>query len=322
MSWALGRDGTHELVSQTDRRGKPLRTVICMETGLVRNDPVPSDEELMQFYSEDYRIVYKGTAKPRRRQILRNFRRVAGYVRTNGDVLAATSRVLDVGAGSGEFMFVMMRLGKSVKGIEPNAAYAAYCREELGLDVQTAYISPDLIAPEQFDFIRLSHVLEHLNDPVKYLGQMTRWLAPQGLLYVEVPNIEMDCRKRSRGRIFHYAHIYNFNPWTLRTCAGLAGLTEAPETAERSADTTSVFFRREASAAQLTTPENPENARRVLELIRAHYAGAFGRGRATKPFVQLAHRVEETLTGLALGSPAVLGASIARNLPLEGEHPK
>ena len=322
MSWALGRDGTHELVSKTDRRGKPLRTVICMETGLVRNDPVPSDEELAQFYSEDYRIAYKGTAKPRRRQILRNFRRVAGYVRTHGDVLEEPVRVLDVGAGSGEFVFVMTQLGKRAKGIEPNAAYAAYCREELGLDVQTAHLSPELFAPEQFDFIRLSHVLEHLNDPVKYLGQMARWLAPQGLLYVEVPNIEMDCRKRSRGRIFHYAHIYNFNPWTLRTCAGLAGLTEAPDTAERSAGTTSVFFRRDASVAQSTTPDNPENARRVLELIRAHYAGTFGRGRATKPFVQLAHRVEETLTGLALGSPAAIGASIARNLPLEADRPK
>ena len=322
MSWVLGRDGRHELAADTDRRGKPLRTVICMETGLVRHDPIPSDAELAQFYAADYRIAYKGTAKPRRRQVLRNFRCVSNHLHTYGDVLDAPNHVLDVGAGSGEFLFMMQRLGKSVKGIEPNAAYAEYCRESLGLDVQTAHLSPDLFAPGQFEFIRMNHVLEHLNDPVEYLGQVARWLSPQGLLYVEVPNIEVDCRQRTRGRIFHYAHIYNFNPWTLRTCAGLAGLTEATETAQRSAGTTSVFFRRDESAARLTKTENPENARRVRELIRAHYAGDFGRQRASKPFVTLVLRMEETLTGLALGSPAAIGAHIARKFLTEASGTK
>ena len=77
-----------------------------METGLVRNDPVPNDAELAQFYSADYRIAYKGAAKPRRRQTLRNFRRVAVHLRTYGDVLDAPTHVLDVGAGSGEFLWL------------------------------------------------------------------------------------------------------------------------------------------------------------------------------------------------------------------------
>ena len=80
MTWVLGREGTHEVVSETDRHGKPLRTLICMETGLVRNDPVPNDEELARFYADDYRIAYKGAAKPRRRQVVRTFRRVTTYV--------------------------------------------------------------------------------------------------------------------------------------------------------------------------------------------------------------------------------------------------
>ncbi len=317
MSWALGRAGTHELVSETDRSGKPLRTVICMETGLVRNDPVPSDAELAQFYSADYRIVYKGAAKPRRRQVLRNFRRVADHLRTYGDVFDAPVQMLDVGAGSGEFLFMMEQLGKTVKGIEPNAPYAAYCREELGLDVQTSHLKSDLFAPGQFDFIRMNHVLEHLNDPVRYLHQIARWLAPHGLLYVEVPNIEVDCRERSRGRLFHYAHIYNFNPWTLRTCAGLAGLTEAPETRQRSLDTTSVFFRRDEAGARCIKTDSLENAHRVRDLIRAHYASAIGRRRVSKPFVTFARLVEESMTGLALGSPAATGAHVTRRLPLE-----
>ena len=75
--WPLDSTGRYELASKTDRRRRPLQTVICMDTGLVRNDPVPDDAELAQFYAEDYRIRYKRARKPRRRQILRNFRRAA-----------------------------------------------------------------------------------------------------------------------------------------------------------------------------------------------------------------------------------------------------
>ena len=317
MTWALGREGTHDVVSETDRHGKPLRTLICMETGLVRNDPVPSDEELARFYADDYRIAYKGAAKPRRRQVVRNFRRVATYVRMFRDVLDPATQVLDVGAGSGEFAYLMTRLGKTVKGIEPNSRYAAYCREALELDVQTAHLSPDLFAPGQFDLIRLNHVLEHLNDPIKYLDQIACWLAPRGLLYIEVPNIEAYCREKSRGRMFHYAHIFNFNPWTLRTCAGLAGLTEAPETAQRTSGTTGAFFKCDASATQSITTENPPNAQHVRSMISAHYAGAFSQGRTGKPFVKFATRFEETLTGLALGPPAAIGESVVRSLRSE-----
>ena len=91
MTWSLGREGTHEVVSEADRRGLPLRTVICMDTGLVRNDPVPSDAELERFYGEEYRVAYKGSARPRRRQILRNFRRATAHVRTNWDMLKAAT---------------------------------------------------------------------------------------------------------------------------------------------------------------------------------------------------------------------------------------
>ena len=229
MEWVTGQADRREVVSETDRRGKALRTVIDMETGLVRNDPIPGDAELAQFYAEDYRRDYKGAERPRRRQIIRNFRRAAQHIRQFRDVLVPARRVLDVGAGSGEFAFLMTALGKEVTGIEPNAGYAAYCRDELGLDVRTAHLAPHLFTAAEFDLIRLNHVLEHLNDPVKYLGMIARWLRPGGVLYVEVPNIEDYCRAKSRGNMFHYGHIYNFNPWTLRTAAGLAGLEELAE---------------------------------------------------------------------------------------------
>ena len=312
--WAMGRDGTHRTVSETDRRGKPLKTVVCMETGLVRNDPVPGDAELSRFYAEDYRKDYKSSEKPRRRQILRNFRRVAAHVSEFSDVLDPGSDVLDVGAGSGEFAYLMAQRGKSVTGIEPNRGYAEYCRDELGLDIRTEHLADDLFEPGSFDLIRLNHVLEHLNDPVRYLRMIAAWLKPGGTLYVEVPNIETYCREKSRGNMFHYGHIWNFNPWTLRAAAGVAGLAELPATVERSADTTGVFFQRSEPAGRDENLMNPENGEKVLKLIEQHYAGGFPKGKAAKPFAKLGARIEETLTGAVLGSPTTIGKKMANSL--------
>ena len=282
MDWARGTEGRIEVVSERDRRGRPLRTVLCTETGLVRNDPVPDDEELAKFYAEEYRTAYKAAERPRRRQILRNFRRVAGHVRRFRDVLEPAGRVLDVGAGSGEFVFLMRALGKEAVGIEPNRGYSAWCREELGLDVRTAHLGPGLFEAGSFDLVRLNHVLEHLNDPVKYLAMIGHWLVPGGVVYVEVPNIEEACRVKSRGNLFHYGHIWNFNPWTLRAVAGLAGLEELDATRERSAGMTGVVFR---SGLVRTTADfvNAENAARVRNMIARHYAGDFREGRVMKP---------------------------------------
>ena len=156
-------------------------------------------------------------------------------------------------------------------------------------------------------------MLEHLNDPVKYLAIVRTWLTPGGVIYVGVPNIEEDCRVKSRGNMFHYGHIWNFNPWTLRAVAGLAGLEELDATRERSAGTTGVVFRvgPVRAAADFV---NAENAARVRDLIARHYAGVFREGKAVKPLVNLTARVEEALSGLLAGTPRDIGARAARSL--------
>jgi SAM-dependent methyltransferase len=45
---------------------------------------------------------------------------------------------------------------------------------------------------QQFDVITISHVLEHILNPVEILKLIRQSLAPDGVLYVEVPNIPAD----------------------------------------------------------------------------------------------------------------------------------
>lgn len=97
-------------------------------------------------------------------------------------------RYLDVGCGSGASLGVASALGWQVAGIEMDAEAAGKARrftDELHVgDVLTAPFGPG-----RFDVVTAYHVLEHVPDPVAVVRRMLEWLAPGGLLIIEVPNV-------------------------------------------------------------------------------------------------------------------------------------
>lgn len=295
-------------VSALDRHGKALATIVCRACGHVHNDPIPTDAELEDFYSNHYRVAYKGAARPRPRQIARNFKRMEAFFKAWWPLMRSRRRVLDAGSGSGEFLYFAANLGLEALGVEPNRDYSAYTRDDLGLNVITARIDDQDFAPGSFDLIRLNHVLEHLNDPVAALSRLNGWLADDGILYVEVPNIIDYARTKSRGNMFHYGHISNFSPWTLRACAGRAGLIELAEVKSELGETTGTFFRK-GPAWSAKDAVYRANAERVQAAIKAHYSGTRSPiDRAVRLAQKLTMRLSEARIGGKLGEPAKIGA--------------
>src|SRR5258705_1471546 len=47
-----------ELIATKDRYGFSLKTVLCMNCGLMRSNPYYSDETLQKFYENEYRDLY------------------------------------------------------------------------------------------------------------------------------------------------------------------------------------------------------------------------------------------------------------------------
>ncbi|MEO0546200.1 MAG: class I SAM-dependent methyltransferase [Pseudomonadota bacterium] len=302
-----------EVVSIKDCKGEALETRVCLGRGQVFHNPVPSDVELTQFYSEDYRKEYKGAARPRGRQFIRNFRRTASHLKRFSDVLEGRNRELDVGAGSGEFLFALSSMGKNTQGCEPNQDYSAYCREDLGLDVQTNQIDGFKPASTGYDLIQLSHVLEHLNAPVRYLEKLASWLVPQGVLYVEVPNVFEHSAQKSKGKMLQYGHIFNYSPWTLRAAAGRAGLTELDATKDRCSDTTGCFFVCTEDMFDPTACLNAKNLKLVSGAIGDHYSGQMESqrdGAIVRLARKLTVRVNESIAARRESTPQDIGRSV------------
>lgn len=92
--------------------------------------------------------------------------------------------VLDVGAGTGDFLNVCKKNNWTVSGVEPNFD-ARNIAQENKID-----LNKDLFFFEEksFDVITLWHVLEHVKDLQKYIIQLQKLLKKDGVIVVAVPN--------------------------------------------------------------------------------------------------------------------------------------
>jgi len=209
-------------IAPIDRNFKLSNTVMCTRCGMVFTNPMPSEEELNDFYANFYRFLHQGALfRPRQKHILkrrleaeRNAQEVAEFI-TDG------CRSLDFGCGSGELVQAVQRLGAEAHGFEPGQAYGSFAQKKMGDRIR---VGPwqSMHYARKFDLVTMWQVLEHLRDPVSALKTIVSWINPGGKVYVGVPNI---CATPCKGfGWFHFPHVLSFNHWTIRLAAARCGL--------------------------------------------------------------------------------------------------
>lgn len=210
-----------EVLATLDRHGKPLRNVISVASGIVYVDPLPV-EDLAAFYREDYRLAYKGSFVPKRKHIVRAGKVSLGRHGHSGRIARAGMRTLDIGAGGGENVYLMRKLGCEAYGIEPNLGYGSFSRENYGVEVFLGMYQDAEFEPGSFDLVSLYQVLEHLADPAEDLRRMSRFLKTGGLFLIEVPDILFPGMHFDHK--WHAGHLFGFDALTLEAVAAKAGL--------------------------------------------------------------------------------------------------
>lgn len=96
-------------------------------------------------------------------------------------------KVLDIGCGNGVFLKHAAQVGWEAWGLEPDAKATASLG---GFKVLQGSLPNVPLPDESFDCITLSHVIEHLHDPVAALKEIHRLLKPGGRVWIATPNIE------------------------------------------------------------------------------------------------------------------------------------
>ncbi len=205
-----------------------FRLFRCSSCRCVFQAPMPAKEDIPAFYPEGYwwseaAAARKGLARvfSRLEQSYREFvaaDHVRFVERCAGNAPAGERALLDIGCGSGLFLYLAKRRGFDCHGMDASERAACAAREQYGLDVRRGIIGADVWGGRRFDFVTMFHVLEHLIEPREALAYASGLLKPGGNLIVQVPNIE-SIQARCFGSRWYGLdvprHLVNFTPAAL-----------------------------------------------------------------------------------------------------------
>jgi 2-polyprenyl-3-methyl-5-hydroxy-6-metoxy-1,4-benzoquinol methylase len=253
----------YDVLSTVGRGNESLNTVICKKCGLVWCHPFPIDP--LNYYQKHYRVRYKGTFTPKKKHIFRAAHAALNRLDILKHLLKPRWRVLEVGSGGGEFLYLLKKLGCDAFGIEPNEGYAGYAKSEYQLNIKTGFLQNTQFEENSFEMVTLWHVFEHMDNPAEALKKIHSFLVTDGLLVIEVPNVEATCQ--SPNNTFHTAHLYNFNQSTLSRIAERAGFTVVEKSIATDGGNICQIFKKDGAAPQEVKGEIDGNFERIKNIV-------------------------------------------------------
>lgn len=156
------------------------------EKEMLLTKPQPEASKLSQYYESDQYISHTDNKKGLipflyhivKKRSLKNKLSLINSLKKND------KSILDIGAGTGDFLSFIQSEFRSVTGIEPNQK-ARELAQEKGI-----FLEQDLkdVKGKLFDVITMWHVLEHVPNLEETIRDVEALLKPNGILIIAVPN--------------------------------------------------------------------------------------------------------------------------------------
>jgi hypothetical protein len=248
--------------------------VVCAGCGFGFADGLPPAEAFDRYYARMSKYEYQDTGGRESPYDLERFASTADFVAPLRPDRRAT--VLDLGCAAGGMLAAFQERGyRNLLGLDPSPACAAAARRLYDIPVVTGCLAELDAVPQRFDLILLSAVLEHVVLPAAMLAKVRDRLAPDGLLFIHVPDATgfaacLDAPFQQ----FSTEHIQFFAPTSLANLLGNCGLTPlaqrqrmAPLTAQASGSVLEVVFR--AAGAGMAWTRDAETEPALRQYIHA-----------------------------------------------------
>ena len=205
------------------------RTIVkCVNCGLVYVNPQPQIDVLEKIYQQgavtnmdDNPTENIMPAKPSNKRISRRI----NFLKD----IKEPGRLLDVGCGTGEFIYYAQKERWNVFGIDISANRSKIAQIRTGIKIHKGTIHDSSYEMNSFDLITLFEVIEHLPDVKATLKKAFQLLKPGGIIAISTPNINSLRRLyqgiKWKGFTDDPNHIFFFNKKTLISMLKSCGFT-------------------------------------------------------------------------------------------------
>ncbi|MET2986445.1 class I SAM-dependent methyltransferase [Aureibaculum conchae] len=166
--------------------------LIDKKSELLLTSPRPNDSDLGNYYESEEYISHSDTKKSlidKMYHWVRNYT-IKKKVKLINSFNSEEKTILDIGAGTGDFLAACATNGWKITGIEPNENARALANSKILNSKFQIHNDLEELNSETFDIITMWHVLEHVPDLNDYVKKLKSLLKPNGTLIVAVPNFK------------------------------------------------------------------------------------------------------------------------------------
>jgi len=209
--------------------GELFNLLECATCTLRITENAPDEAHIGKYYQADTYISHSNTTKSflgliykavRSRTLKKKATIIKEFTKKQ------TGALLDIGSGVGSFAASMQTAGWQVQAIEPDAGARAKAKELYNLNAEPLSLLESIEA-ESLDAITMWHVLEHVHKLHQTMANIKRALAPQGCIFIAVPNYTSGDAAYFQQFWAGYdvpRHLYHFSPQSMEILAAKHGL--------------------------------------------------------------------------------------------------
>jgi 2-polyprenyl-3-methyl-5-hydroxy-6-metoxy-1,4-benzoquinol methylase len=167
--------------------GETFQLLLDEELQLLKTHPQPAPESLGSYYeSDDYishtdgkRSLFEKLYHAVKQKALRDKVKLIEKWHIKG-------KLLDIGAGTGDFLVEAKKAGWDITGTEPSEK-----AKSIAVNKGVTFVdSIQSVQDNSFDVITMWHVLEHVPDVKQQIVELKRLLKRDGVIIVAVPNFK------------------------------------------------------------------------------------------------------------------------------------
>jgi 2-polyprenyl-3-methyl-5-hydroxy-6-metoxy-1,4-benzoquinol methylase len=153
---------------------------------LLATIPQPDPSQLSKYYDSDDYISHTDGKRSVFEKVYHVVKNVALSRKINllANLQNKKGNLLDIGAGTGDFLAAAKANGWQVTGAEPSEKARSISNQK-GISLFETTMD---LESHSFDAITMWHVLEHVADPQQQIAELKRLLKPNGTIIVAVPN--------------------------------------------------------------------------------------------------------------------------------------